>query len=308
MEFRQLEVFCKVAELKSFTKAAEAVYLTQPTVSNHIQYLENFLGIQLFDRTNKAAVLTKAGELLFHYAKEILRLKQEMQNAMEDFSGAIRGTLKAGGSSIPGNYILPRLVGLFKEIYPQAQISLQVADTREMVKALLEDKIEVGVVGAQLPDSRLVYEVFAREELALIVSPNHKWAKKSHIELTDLISEPLILREKGSGTRMITERGFKEMGITFNKLNIVAELGSTEAIKQAVVAGMGVSILSVQAVLHEIKCRSLVALRVQNVNLLREFYIVYHQARTLSPLAKAFINFLLEHKVFLNSEPVSEVA
>jgi len=308
MEFRQLEVFCKVAELKSFTKAAEAVYLTQPTVSNHIQYLENFLEVKLFDRTGKMAVLTKAGELLFQYAKEILRLKQEMQHAMEDFSGILRGTLKIGGSSIPGNYMLPGWVGLFKEIYPQAQVSLVVADTRGIVKAVSEDEIEVGVVGAQLQDPRLVYKGFAKEELVLIVPPDHKWAKKQYVEVTELIPEPFIFREKGSGTRMITEQGLLERGITLEKLHIVAEMGSTEAIKQAVAAGVGVSILSCQAVLHEVKCGSLVTLTVQNVNLFREFYIVHHRTRTLSPLAKAFINFLLERKAACGSGPISKIA
>ncbi|HWP47242.1 MAG TPA: selenium metabolism-associated LysR family transcriptional regulator [Candidatus Limnocylindrales bacterium] len=297
MEFRQLEVFCKVAELKSFTKAAEAIYLTQPTVSSHIQYLENLWDVKLFDRTARMAKLTKAGELLFQYAKEILRLRQEMQNAMEEFSGTIRGNLEVGGSSIPGNYILPRLIGLFKEAYPQAQISLQVSDTKGIVKALLEDEIELGVVGAHLPDPRLRYEVFAREELVLIVPPDHKWANRQYVELADLIQEPLIFREKGSGTRMITEQGFADKNISLKNLQIIAEMGSTEAIKQAVVAGIGVSILSYQAVLHEVKCRSLVALTVQDMSLFREFYIVYPQVRTLSPLAKAFIQFLLRHKM-----------
>jgi len=293
MDLRRLEIFCKIAELQSFSKAAKAVLLSQPTVSEHIQSLEETLGIKLFDRLGRQVVLTKGGQLFYDYARRILSLYQETLQVLDQFQGRLRGNLSLGGSTIPGTYILPELLGRFKEEYPEVQITLRIGDTRQIIQGVLEGEIELGVAGAKKTDERLDYIEFVKDELILVTVPGHRWAERGSISVEELLEEPFIMREKGSGTREIMEQVLKGVGINSSELNIIAEIGSTEAVIQAVKKGMGVSIVSRRPVEEELGNGRLRPIHIQGVTFLRNFYIVTCRVRTLSPLAQAFKDFLL---------------
>jgi len=294
MDFRRLEVFCKVYELRSFSKAALQSYLTQPTVSGYIAFLEDKFGAKLFDRLGKEISPTKAGETLYAYAKKILATKEEAERDINLVLGRKKGRLKLGGSTIPGQYILPSFLGRFKALYPNCKVILTIGDTKQIVEMTLNGEAEIGMVGARLNIPKLNFEPFTKDELILIVPGGHPLAKKAFVDFDTLKKAPFIIREPGSGTRMTMEHAFKEKGIEISEVNIVAELGSTEAVRQAVIAGMGVSILSKRAVEIEVNAGLVKAVKLDDMEIKRDFYLVYHTQKTLSPLAVAFLEFLKE--------------
>lgn len=294
MDIRALEVFCKIVELKSFSKAAEAVYLTQPTVSGHIKNLEEFLGLRLLDRLGREVVPTKAGELLYRYAKQVLALRSQAIQAIEGYKGSLKGHLLIGGSNIPGEYILPALLAQFKARYPDISIALKIAGSREIVRGVLEGVYEMGAVGAKFDDGQLIYLRLVEDELILAVPAGHPWAGRHAVSLRDFLEEPIILREAGSGSRKVFEEALLAQGVDPIALRVVAELGSTEAIRQAVKGGAGISVISRRAIQEDLERGTLATVPLQGAKLTRDFYVVYHKHRSKSPLCEAFMTFLLD--------------
>ncbi|MBW1739814.1 MAG: LysR family transcriptional regulator [Deltaproteobacteria bacterium] len=292
MDLWRLHIFCKVIELKSFSRAAKAVYLSQPTISSHIKELESYLECKLVDRLGREVVPTKAGSLLYHYATRIIALKQEAENALADFQGKIKGRLTIGGSTIPGGYILPPLLGKFKKDYPEVMVTLIQGDTERIIKDTLEGNVELGIVGAKARGVQLIQQKIIDDEMFLIVPPAHNWAARRHIVMKELITEPFIMRELGSGTRKSIEQVLDKAGHALSALNVVAEMGSTEAIRQGIKAGVGVSILSECAVAEELAAGSLKKVTIKGLSFKRAFYLTVHRDRTQSPLCRAFIKFL----------------
>lgn len=292
MDVRALEVFCKIVELGSFSRAAEAVFLTQPTVSGHIKALEGALGLRLFDRAGRRVTPTKAGELLHGYARRILALRAEAEQAMASFKGGLSGTLTVGASSIPGGYILPSLVARFKERAPGVSLVLRIGDSREIVRGVAEGDYEMGVVGARFEDRRLHYERFLGDELVLAVPRGHPWAGRGSVRLAAVAREPFVMREVGSGSRKMMEKALADAGVDPADLKVVAEMGNTEAVRRAVKAGAGVAIISRRAVEEDVKAGGLAVVAIQGRKMLRDFYIVTHRSRSRSPVCKAFIEFL----------------
>lgn len=292
MDVRALEVFCKIVELKSFSRAAEAVLLTQPTVSGHIKALETELGLRLFDRAGKTVAPTRAGEILYGYARRILALREEAVQAITEHKGGLRGHLTLGGSSIPGAYILPPLVAAFKRGHPDVTISLHVSGSREIVRDVIEGGCEVGMVGARFEEGRVQYEPFARDELVLAVPAGHPWAGRGTVRLGELAGQPFIMRERGSGTRKVMEQALAERDVDPGSLRVVLEVTGNEAVRQAVKSGAGISIISRRAIEDDIRCKTVAALRVQGVRLVRDFFLVTHRSRSRSPLGEAFLAFL----------------
>ena len=289
MELRHLEIFCKVVELKSFSKAADALYLTQPTISSHIKALEKSLHITLLDRLGREVIPTKAGSVLYHYAKEIVKLKKEAQQTLAQFIGKMSGSLDVGGSTIPGVYILPSLIGEFKKVYPRIIVTLRIGDTEEVATMILEGAVEAGIVGAKIDDSHIEYNEFLKDSLILVAPPSYDQTKISKKGLKDI---PLIFRERGSGSRTVLEKTLREDGLGIEDLNIVAEMGSTEAVKQAIKSGIGLSVLSKRSVQDELANKTLKEVRVDHLSIVRPFYIITHKMRVKSPLCKAFLDFL----------------
>lgn len=292
MDLWRLQIFCRVVELKSFSKAAKVVYLSQPTVSSHIKDLENHFECKLVDRLGREAIPTKAGSLLYGYATKIIALKQEAENAMAEFQGKIKGRLTIGGSTIPAGYILPPLLGRFKEDYPEVVVTLVQGDTERIINDTLEGNVELGIVGAKSQEVQLVQKRIINDQMFLIVPQRHKWAAKPHVMMNELIGEPFIMREIGSGTRKSIEQVLHKAGYSLGALNVVAEMGSTEAIRQGIKAGVGVSILSECAVAEELTTGSLKKVKIKGLTFKRAFYLTFHRSRTQSPLCRTFIKFL----------------
>ena len=292
MDLRQVEVFYFVAKFRSFSKAATALLLTQPTVSGHIKALEEELSLVLFDRLGRHIRLTQAGEVLYGYAKRLLATKSAALQALQELQGGLCGELLIGSSSIPGQYILPPLLGQFVRHYPAITVTLSITDTIDTLERILHGDLELGMVGAQVSHPQVVYHQFIAEELVLVVPPTHPWVGQHAIPVTALTTQPFIQRERGSGTRLVIEQLLKEHGFDPAGLRIVAEIGSTEGIKQAIKAGLGLSILSRLALSDELQAGSLYTVALENVVLRRNFYIIRHKGRTLSPLCQTFEQFL----------------
>lgn len=285
-----LDIFCKVYELKSFSKAAHALYLTQPTVSAHIKTLEEELGIKLFDRLGRQITPTKGGELLYDYARNIEDLKKEARQVMENFSGKLKGKLLIGGSTIPGEYLLPDIIYRFREACPEVLATLHIADTGKVAEMVLNGEVEVGIVGAKVEDKQLESTPFIDDELIFVSNPAYP---DDSVPIKKIENVPLIARERGSGSWASVENALTTLGMDAYKLNIVAEMGSTEAVKRGVKTGMGLSVLSSIAVKDDLSDGSLRAIEVKGFPVKRSLYIITHNMRVRSPICKAFLDFLV---------------
>lgn len=286
IELQQLKTFCAVAEKKSFTKAEEIVYRTQSTISAQISALEKIYGIPLFDRKREIR-LTESGKILYDYAKRILKLVDESKDKINELRQVVKGDLIIGASTIPGTYILPEILKKFKAKYPEVNVSLPISDSKDVTNKILEHKLEIGAVGKKIKDKRLEYIELAKDRIVLAVALNHQWTKRRSITLNDLNQEPFITREKGSATRVTVEEVLQNKEI--KKFNVVMELGSTEAVKQGVKAGLGISFISEWA----IKDSSLKQVKVKDLDIIRSFYIVFLKSGMKRHSVKAFIDFLL---------------
>ncbi|HCJ67798.1 MAG TPA: LysR family transcriptional regulator, partial [Elusimicrobia bacterium] len=231
MDLRTLEIFTKLAENESFSQTAEELHLTQPTISFQIHSLEKYYGVKLFQRTTRELFLTAEGKILNEYAKKIINLNRQVQEAMNEVNGLKRGELTLGASTIPGEYILLARLKSFQRKFPQIKISLKIADTEEIIEEVLEKKLDLGVVGSKIKHRDLVYEQFAKDKIVLIAQGK---TKVKNFNLEDLKKQPILLREKGSGTRKTMLEALAKENIYLEDLNIIMELGSTEAIKSAV--------------------------------------------------------------------------
>ncbi len=294
LDIHRLKIFSKIAELKSYSNAAQALYLTQPTVSQHMAALENYIGLKLFDRVGKEVQLTSAGEMLYRYAKNIVSMAEEAQQSLDAFRGKKQGHITIGASTIPGEFILPELLGRFSEKYPDIKATMRIGDTEDIVHELLNRDVELGVVGAKVKDSRLQFSRFMDDDLVLVVPRGHRWWLQESVEVTALVEEPFVMRERGSGTRLAMERHLKKAGVDPDQLHITTMVGSTTAVKQAVKAGLGVSLLSSRAVQEEVEHTIFKIVPVIGAQFTRTFYIVQDKKRTASPLCKVFVQFLLK--------------
>lgn len=293
MEIRKLEVFCKIVELKSFTKAAEAVRLSQPTVSDHIRNLEEELGQKLVDRLGREVVPTPVGRLLYGYATKILRLRQESIQAITEFNGNLSGNTFIGASSIPGTYILPKLISSFRVQFPEIKTVVHINGSQVIAKKVLEGEYDLGLVGAIWNEKGLEWTALFQDTLSLVAHPGNSLNKGQPLTVRDLFSQPFILREPGSGTRKVIAHILETCGYKETDLQDVALLGSNEAVKEGVKAGIGISMLSRRSVAEDVHRGILVALPLEDISGQRPFYLVRRKNRALSPVAAAFADHLL---------------
>lgn len=293
LDLHKLEVFYWVAELKSFSEAAERLSLRQPTVSAHIQELENTLAGRLFYRIPGKVSLTPLGLLLVEKARTLLAFKRETVAAVEQFHGTLSGELWIGGSNIPGEYLLPEKLGKFIKKYPQVKPILRIGDSAGIVEEVLDGKVEIGFVGFKNADARLSFEKIWHDEMVLAVPKNHPWSRRKFVRLADLCSQNFISREHGSGTL----DSFRHL-MTKNRrsadevLNVAMELGSTAAVKESLISGFGVSILSRTSIRRELADGLLVEIPIRGLKMERDFYQVCYKRRPLSPVSQVFRNFL----------------
>lgn len=292
MNFKQLEAFLWVAELQSFTKAARHLYMSQPAVSFQIKALEENLQVTLFQRGDKKVMLTEAGRLLYAEAKQMLMHYYKVKAGLDDLKGLKTGHLVIGAGTIPGEYILPRLIGGFKEKYPGIKISLKIAGSGQVGRWVCEREIDLGITGAPVEGEGINCTPWLQDQLVLIVPPFHPWANKKSVNISDLQSQSIILRERGSGTRHTLEQKLREHNISLDKIPEVVELGSTRAVITAVEAGLGVSMVSKFAVRDSLELGRVCEVQVNDFNLSRYLYQVSHSQGIGGFANKAFIDFI----------------
>ncbi|MGE5306119.1 MAG: selenium metabolism-associated LysR family transcriptional regulator [Alphaproteobacteria bacterium] len=293
LDLHKLEIFYWVAELKSFSRAAELLSLRQPTVSAHVQELEKLVADKLFYRTPGKVSLTPLGQVLAARAKNLLAFKRETVAAVEQFHGTLSGELWVGGSNIPGEYLLPQKLGAFVKKFPAVKPILRIRDSAGIIEDVLDGKVELGFIGFKGKDGRLCYEKIWDDEMVLAVPKEHPWSARKFIKIADLRGERFISREHGSGTL----DSFRQLLAKARRppdevLNISMELGSTQAVKEALLAGFGVSILSRISIRHQLADGSLVAVPIRGLTMRRDFYQIFHRRRPLHPIAKTFREFL----------------
>lgn len=293
MDFKQLESFVAIAKLKSFSRAAEELYLTQPTISNHIHILEKELSTILFNRTNKNITLTNAGEILYEHAIGILNKKEHAYFSLNEFKGKIQGILEISSSSIPEQYYLSDIICKFSRKYPDVKYSLIKYDSKQVVDKILSGEIDFGLVGAKGNSNQIDYLEILDDEIVLIAPNNSSFSTLSTISIDNFKPYPIIIREEGSGTRKIVLTYLKELGITSDDLNIISEVEDNETIKKLVINGLGISFISSRAIQNELKLGLLKEIRIDSLNMNRKFYFAFHKKRVLSPLSETFKDFIL---------------
>ncbi len=293
MDLRLLDVFCAVYEERSFSLAARRLGLTQPTVSAHVKSLERSLAARLFDRSARRVDPTRAGEVLYDAIRPLAELRRAAAERLGRFLQRLEGDLLLGASTIPGEYLLPPRIGAFRKTHPGIRVRLIIRDSKAVLEELLAGRIEVGFVGARLSDGKLRFTPFGKDRLVLIAPPGFPAPKRGGIPLEQLKRHPMLVREQGSGTRHAFEEALGRLGLRLEELDIVAELGSTAAVKEAVRSGVGLAVVSELAVACELANGQLQRVPVRRLDpLLREFFVVVAAGRTASPLCEAFLESL----------------
>lgn len=288
MNIKQLEIFVTIATTGSFSKAAEAAFITQSTASQHIAALEEICGVRLLDRTGRGAVPTGAGKVLLIHAQQVLRSLKETEQAILQFRQADGVELCVGGSSIPGTYLLPKAIAALGASEPGITVKVEIGDSKEILAKLLEEHIEVGLVGTTADEKLFKSEPLGHDVILLVARKGHHLSGRATVLPEELLTEPIIMREKGSGTNDVVAAALRQHGIKTGDLAVRAVLSSSEAIKQAVLADCGVAFISEMAVHNELKQGELVSVNLSGLTITRSFYLVQRKGRTLSPAAAAF--------------------
>ena len=293
INFKQLEAFILVADEENFTKAAKALFMTQPAISFQIKALEDHFQCRLFERLEKKTILTEAGRTVYPTVKEILGLYEQAKDAVNELHGMSRGTINVGASTIPGEYLLPLLIGFFKVKLPGLQVNLKITDSGQVVEDILARKIDFGVIGARYEDPNLVYQPFVKDEI-IFISPKGHGLLGEAIKLKDLAKEALILREPGSGTRKVILERLAIHNVSLADLQVVMELGSTRAVITAVEAGLGVSAVSRWAAKDALELGRVEELKLTDFDGKRDLFIVSSITKYMGKAAKTFLDFVGE--------------
>lgn len=295
MDLRQLETFIEVANSKSFSRAAEKLFVTQPTVTNHIQNLEKGLNVLLINRSGKNISLTEAGSLLYKYAVNIVNYCETAKFDLAEHKGKVQGHLNIFSSSVPGKYILPEIIQSFIQEYKEVSFSLSHKDSKEVIKSILDADTDFGIVGARYPHVNLDYIELTEDQLVLI-APNDLFPKENYstLSLDDIKGKKFIFREEGSGTRQLLEDKLGQMDFNIKELSILAYIEDTETIKELVRLGLGLSFISRKTIEEDLGQDKFKAYFIKELDLYRKFYFVYHNKRQLSPLNLTFRDFMVD--------------
>jgi DNA-binding transcriptional LysR family regulator len=287
MHLNQLWVFYHVAKHRSFSQAAEALFLSQPSVSNQVKLLEDAYGLRLFERSGRTIGLTDAGGALYSYAERIFALAKEADSVIEEIKGMEAGGIKISASNTLGAYYLPDIIDLFRRKHPRVEIQMDVGYTENVVESVLTFKSDLGMIGRSVTHPNIVVTPLWEEELVLIVPPEHPFASLRTIGISQLQDQPFIKSEKGSGVRAITEELLSGKGPS---PRVVMELGENEAIKRAVASGLGITLISATVAKRELEAGLLRAVRLTGARIMRQFSIIYHKDKYLSHLIRAFMD------------------
>ena len=294
MADRRLQVFHTVARLLSFTKAAETLHMTQPAVTFQVRQLEEYFNTRLFDRTHNRISLTEAGARVYQFSDKIFELYGEMENAVREMTGEISGSLTIGASTTIAEYMLPALLGDFRSRYPDVSIHLKVSNTDGIVSMVENNTIDLGVVEAPVSNKNLVVDECRRDNLVAIVPPGHPKADLKKVSLDELLEYPFICREEGSGTREVIGEHMTKHSKCDTCMNIAMELGSPEAVKGAVEAGMGISVVSNATIQKELRLGTLVAIELEPP-LERPFSFVHQKQKFRVRVMEELLDFARQY-------------
>ncbi len=289
MNFRQLQIFVNVCESGSMSETARNMYMTQPAVSQTIIDLESELNVKLFDRINRKLNLTYSGEILLMNSKRILGLVEDTKKELNEIANLTKGKIRIGASTTIGIYLLPALISEFNQIYGDINIPYVIDNTSVIQEMILNNKIDIGLVEGPVFSENIIVQHLVDDELYLICGNNHHWSRKKMIEPKDIKQENIIIREQGSGTRGVFEQAMLMENLPYQ---IKYELNSTEAIKKAVQANLGIAIVSRIAVENEIKAGVIKRVFLKGMDFKRPLNIIYHKDKFHSNIFDHFINFL----------------
>jgi len=292
MNLNYLRTFILVVDKQSFSATAKILFLSQPAVTLQIQTLEENLGMQLLIRKGKSLVLTEAGEIVYQQAKKILDLWEETKSEVYKISKVVKGRLVVGASTIPGEYLLPQLIGGFHSSYPEVELSLEIANSEEIVERTLAGEMDLGIIGSFILHDKLETYRLTEDQLVLIVSSHHPWAQREWIELEEIKGESFILRHEGSGTRKVMEQKLKERGIDVSKeLKVAMELGTTEAIINGVGGGWGISFVSQLAAKKAVDVGQVKIVKIKDFTIKRDLYLLFSSLKARKAVVREFIKY-----------------
>lgn len=289
MNERRMRIFYEVSNVLNMTRVAEKMFISQSSISQAINELEQELGVKLFDRVSKKLYLTYEGQVFYNYVRRILNLYDESISAINDIKSSKGGKLKIGASNTVGVYMVPRIARAFLDIYENVEVSTTIGNTSDICNLILKNEIDFGLVEGKVKNDEIIANSFFKDELVVIVPKNHRLANKRFITKEEIKNEKFIIREVGSGTRELIERKFKENDIEYN---VFMELGNNEAIKNIVEAGIGISCISKQCLDHERIENRLKILNVTNLELSRDIYFIRHKDKNISTAMTNFMNIL----------------
>ena len=296
MDFKQLEVFVAVVKHQSFSKASRELFLTQPTVSAHIQNLENELETVLLNRSNKTITLTDSGKILYDHAIYILNNCKRAIYDIKEYSGKIEGLIDIACSSIPETYILPQFMKSFSSKYPDVKFSISHYDSQFAISEILNERVSFGLVGSKVNNPQIKYMNLLDDKLILITPANFEIENDNgEIDIDELYNFNFIMRKEGSGTRDLIFKTLKKRNFATSKMNILAHVESNESIKEMVKLGLGVSFISKRSAIEYIKNGSLKAYNIKGVDFSRKFYFIYSKKKTFTPLENKFLHELCEY-------------
>ncbi|MFD2131768.1 LysR family transcriptional regulator [Pseudogracilibacillus auburnensis] len=292
MNIESLRMFCRVVEEGSVTKAAKLGFVSQPAVTRQIRNLENSYGVALFEREDGKLKKTEAGQILYSYAKEILCLYKASFESIQEHQGMVQQTLHIGASPTIGEYLLPSLIGQFKRSHSLGKFTISIGNTPRILEELEENKIDIALVESAFQHQNFQKKEFANDRLIIVAAFNHPWSEDEEIDLFQLAEEKMLWRESESGTRLLVESALEQYGV-LEQMEDTMELGSVQAIKSAVEANLGISILPELTVQKELTYKTLKELHVKNFELTRDFYVVQKKRRFKKDIQKYFEKFLL---------------
>lgn len=294
MNLKQLEVFLAVAESGSFSRGAEATFITQSTVSQHIAALESELGIRLLDRTSRGALLTEGGKVLLDHARRVVTGTHEIEQAIKRFKGLDEVILRVGASNIPGDYMVPAALPRFLDRYPAVRLTLLQGDSRDILDKVSGEVVEIGIVGSRFDEEGISFAPLGRDEIKIVAGSAHPLAGRADLTFGELLQQRFIMREAGSGTAKTVREALAAAGFSADRLDVRAALGSNEAVKAAVGGNLGLSFISDVSIRRELQRGELVELPVAGLTISRTFYLVTRSGRELSPAALAFVELMRE--------------
>lgn len=295
MEFKQLESYAAVVRYNSFTKAAENLYISQPTISTHIRALEEELNVRLIMRTTKNIEVTAEGMKLYNYAINLLELRDRM---MQECAADAKRIIHLGASTIPSAYVLPEVLPKFGKLNPNAYFAIHQSDSRTVIDGLADGIYDVGLIGMPCEKETLVCESFCRDRMVIITPVTEHFLqlqKRKETPITELFREPVILREKGSGSKKSADLFLEQMGLSDEQLNISARVNDPEAIKNLVAGGLGISVISERAARNFLEEKRLLKFELPNCSNTRDLYVVYRRDQGSRAYIRDFVEFVCKH-------------